>query len=145
MQLELLERLRPLSLLLIRIAAGAIFMAHGYDKYQRGIAATIQMMTHNKLPAFFGYMAIALELGGGTLLILGVLTRLLGMLLAIEMAIAIAAAHMGHGIRAIHSYEFPLALGAASLALGTFGAGRFSLDAMLWNRGLKARLRGNRV
>ncbi len=67
------EKLRPVSLLLIRLAVGAIFIVYGYEKYQRGFAAASQAMVHLKLPAFFGYIAIALELGGGIFLILGLL------------------------------------------------------------------------
>src|ERR1700689_78015 len=125
------EKLRPVSLLLIRLAVGAIFIVYGYEKYQRGFAAASQAMVHLKLPAFFGYIAIVLELGGGIFLVLGLLTRVIGLLMAVEMVVAIFAAHMGSGILAIHSYQFELALGAAALALGTFGAGAISLDAML--------------
>ncbi len=135
------EKLRPVSLLLIRLAVGAIFIAYGYEKYQRGFAAVGQSMVHLKLPAFFGYIAIVMELGGGIFLILGLLTRVIGLLMAVEMVVAIFAAHMGNGILAIHSYQFELALGAAALALGTFGAGPISLDAMLFERNSRPRMR----
>jgi putative oxidoreductase len=134
---EFLEKLRPFTLLVVRCAVGAIFMAHGYQKYSHGFGATDQFMAGVGLPAYFGYIAIALELGGGALLILGLLTRPLGLLLAIEMVVAIVKVHLGGGITNIHSYEFPLALGVASLALGTFGAGAVSLDALLFGRSFR--------
>lgn len=135
--MEFLEKLRPFTLLVVRCAVGAIFMAHGYQKYSHGVGATNQFMAGVGLPAYFGYIAIALELGGGALLILGLLTRPIGLLLAIEMVIAIVKVHLGGGITDIHRYEFPLALGAASLALGTFGAGAVSLDALLFGRSFR--------
>ncbi len=138
------EKLRPVSLLFIRLVVGTIFIVHGYEKYQHGFAATSQMMVHLKLPAFFGYVAIALELGGGIFVLLGLLTRLVGLLQAGEMLVAIGAAHLSHGIAAVHYYEFPLALCAAALAIGTFGAGPLSLDAILFERNSRPRMRPGR-
>ena len=65
-------------------------------------------------------------------MVLGVFTRGTALLLAIEMAVAIWKVHSDGGYLAVHNYEFPLALLAASLALATVGAGRFSLDYPLF-------------
>ena len=59
-------------------------------------------------------------------------------MLAIEMCVAIVKVHSDHGIMAVHEYEFPLALAAASFALVTTGAGTASVDRLLYGEaGLK--------
>lgn len=126
--MDFLERLRPFTLLVLRVAVGVIFVYHGYDKYHHGIAATKEMMTNFGLPSYFAYISISIELFGGALLLLGFLTRPIAALLTIEMCVAIVKVHLAHGIGAIHQYEFPLAMCVASLAIATFGAGKASLD-----------------
>lgn len=126
--MDFLERLRPFTLLVLRIAVGIIFIYHGYDKYHHGLAATKAMMGGNGLPEYLGYLAIGLELFGGALLLLGFLTRPIGALLAIEMAVALMKVHLPHGLTRVPGYELPLALCVSSLALATFGAGKASLD-----------------
>jgi uncharacterized membrane protein YphA (DoxX/SURF4 family) len=61
-----------------------------------------------------------------------VFTRAAALLLAIEMGIAIWKVHSAAGIYAVHDYEFPLAVLAASFALATVGPGRLSLDQPLF-------------
>ena len=126
--MEFLEKLRPFSLLVIRCALGLIFMVHGYEKFSNGFAGAAHHMTALGIPYYFGYVVIVLELGGGALLVLGLLTRLVGCMLAVEMLVAILKVGMTGGVTHVHSYELPLAVGAAALALGTFGAGPISLD-----------------
>ena len=126
--MDFLERLRPFTLLVLRIAVGIIFIYHGYDKYHRGIGPTRAMMGGTGLPCSFAYVSIAIELFGAALLLLGFLTRPIGALLAIEMAVALVKVHLPHGLTKVPGYELPLALCAGSLAIATFGAGKASLD-----------------
>src|ERR1700677_3913893 len=64
-----------------------------------------------------------------TLLTVGLFTRITGLLLAGEMAVALVKVH---GIlanpMAVHNYEFPLAMAVGSFALAALGAGLISLD-----------------
>jgi len=131
---DFLERLRPFTLLVLRIAIGIIFIYHGYEKYRHGVTATKGIMTGAGLPGYFAYISIALELGGGALLILGFLTRIIGALLTIEMAVALARVHLPHGLTKVGGYELPMALCVASLAIATFGAGKASLDYAFFAR-----------
>jgi putative oxidoreductase len=87
------------------------------------------------LPAQLVYVSGVLETFGGVVLILGLFTRGAALLLAIEMGVAIVKVHSGHGIMALHEYEFPLALAAASIALATVGAGAASIDNLLFGEG----------
>jgi putative oxidoreductase len=71
-----------------------------------------------------------LEVFGGGLLIVGLLTRGAALLLAIEMGALLDRSIIpSAGIYAFGHYEFPLLLGAAALALATTGAGLISIDA----------------
>jgi len=91
------------------------------------------------LPGYFVYVAGILETFGGGLLILGLFTRVAGLLLAIEMGVAIWKVHSGGGYLAVHNYEFPLALAATCFALATVGAGLLSVDELLGGGGGRSR------
>jgi len=135
--------LRPAGLLVLRIALGIIFIAHGYPKlaHLRGGAQMQNFFVEHGLPAYFLYISGALETFGGGLLLLGLFTRVAALLLGIEMCVAIWKVHSGRGYLAVHEYEFPLTLAAACFALATIGAGLISLDQPLfeWGRGRAAR------
>jgi putative oxidoreductase len=70
-----MEKLKPLGLLLLRWALAVIFIHSGYLKYTNGIPAVKAYMTSLGLPPYIAYVAIAVELGGGILLALGLATR----------------------------------------------------------------------
>ncbi|HJZ63740.1 MAG TPA: DoxX family protein [Candidatus Acidoferrum sp.] len=126
--MNFLARLQQVGLLALRIALGVIFISHGYPKLIRSSVEMQHMFVQHGLPAQFVYVAGVLEAFGGLLLVLGLFTRPAALLLAIEMAVAIWKVHSSGGILAVHLYEFPLALGAACLALATVGAGGISVD-----------------
>lgn len=121
------------GLLILRVALGAVFIAHGADKLT-DLAATEASFDGLGIPVA-GLMApfVALvEVAGGALLVLGLLTPLAGVALAGNMLVAGLTAH-GDGafFAADGGFEFVLVLGAAALALAATGAGRLSLDARL--------------
>jgi putative oxidoreductase len=131
-----LDMFRPVGLLVLRIALGIIFIAHGYPKlaHLRGGAQMQSFFVEHGLPGYFVYIAGVIETFSGGLLLLGLFTRAAGLLLAIEMCVAIWKVHSGHGYLAVHDYEFPLTLAAACFALATVGAGIISLDQPLFER-----------
>jgi putative oxidoreductase len=130
--------LQPLGLLLLRIVLGLIFFSHGYPKLAHSGAGMQGFFVQHGLPGYFVYISGVLEVFGGMLLVLGLFTRPAALLLAIEMGVAIWKVHSSGGYLAIHNYEFPLALLAASFALATVGAGLVSLDHPLFEGGGKA-------
>jgi putative oxidoreductase len=135
------DSLRPIGLLLLRIALGVIFLSHGYPKlaHLRGGAQMQSFFVEHGLPAYFLYISGVLETFGGGLLLLGLFTRASAVLLGLEMCVAIWKVHSGHGYLAVHDYEFPLTLATACFALATIGAGLISLDQPLLEGGGRRR------
>jgi putative oxidoreductase len=137
--MQFLEKLKPLGLLVVRLSLGISFIFHGYPKLIGDPAHWLKLFPSFGFPSYFAYIAGVLEIFGGGLLILGLFTRGAALLLAIEMGLAVFRFHIPDaGIYAVESYEFPLLLGAASLALATTGAGLISIDAFTFEGGGKS-------
>jgi putative oxidoreductase len=121
------------SLLVLRLALGSIFAAHGAQKLMKGVAATAEGFETLgiPLPMAAAVVVIAVELGGGIALALGVFTRIAGGVLAIDMLVAMLLVHLPSGFFLPRGVEFVLALFGGSVALAGLGAGAFSIDAAL--------------
>jgi len=130
-----LNTLQPVSLLILRIALGIIFLFHGYPKLAHSHGNMQGVFIEHGMPGNFVYVAGIIETFGGGLLFLGLFTRPAALLLAIEMSVAIWKVHSIHGYLAVHDYEFPLVLAATCLVLATVGAGLVSLDHPLFESG----------
>ncbi|TWD84283.1 putative oxidoreductase [Kribbella amoyensis] len=129
---------RDLVLLLARVGLGVVFVAHGWQKFRtNGLQATAAGFEQMGVPAptLSAYYATAAEVIGGAALILGVLTSVAGVLLALDMAGALIFVHASNGIFAADGgWELVAALGLLSLTLAATGAGRISLDNLLTRR-----------
>ena len=129
------SRSASLGLLVLRIATGAVFINHGYAKlFKFGFAGVTDAFTHMgvPLPGIMGPFVGLLEFFGGIALVLGLLTRLFSLGLAIDMCVAILLVQLKKGFS---GFEFEFMLMAASLALFLAGAGSFSVDAQIEHRG----------
>ncbi|MGB6429704.1 MAG: DoxX family protein [Candidatus Acidiferrales bacterium] len=134
--MRFMENLKPLSLLLLRLALGGIFMYHGYPELFTNHNATVAGFEHMGFPSYFATLSGALEFFGGILLVVGLVTRLAALLLAIEMGIALARVAIPRaGIYAVGKYQLPLVLCTAAFALATVGAGAISLDRVTFEGG----------
>ena len=111
------------GLLLIRVAAGVIFLTHGWMKVQN-IEQTVMFMGHMGLAPFIVYFISWLEVIGGVALILGVATRIFGIIFGIEMVVAMVFVGLGRGL----GLEFVLALISFGVALT--GSGKYSIYKM---------------
>jgi len=137
---RILEHLKPVSLFALRLALAVIFFDHGYEKLAGHAKDLLAEYGRLGFPSSVFYVVGSLELFGAILLLMGLLTRITALLLAMEMGVALARVDIPRGgIYAVHNYEFPLALCAAALALATTGAGLLSLDAATFERGAKSR------
>ena len=124
-----LERLKPLALLLLRLGIGVVFLGTGYDKLFRSSAKWLVWFPQQGYPSYFAYIAGTIEFFGALLLLLGLLTRGVALLLAIQMGIAEVTVTAWHAsIYAATSYAVPLLLCLSCFALATLGPGMLSLD-----------------
>ena len=125
---------QDIVLLAARLALGTVMIAHGWQKLdQGGLGGTADgfgAMGIPLAPAAAAF-AIALELGGGVLILLGALTPLVGVLWALHMAGAWWFVHRDAFFVADGGYELVLVLGALGLVLASTGPGRLSVDHLL--------------
>lgn len=136
--MQFLEKLKPLGLLVLRVALGASFLFHGYPKLSEP-ARWLKAFPGFGFPSYFAYISGILEVFGGALLVLGLFTRGAALLLAIEMGLVLGRTRIpAVGVYAFGQYELPLLLGAMALALATTGAGAISIDAFTFESGRKS-------
>lgn len=148
--------MRPFGLTALRLAIGAVFIAHGGQKLfglwgGPGLAGTTAYFaTLGLQPAYpLAILASGIELIGGILLILGWGTRWVALALAIDMGVAIWKVHYLNGFFMNwtgapgrgHGIEFALVLAAALICLMLNGPGALSFDE--WrNQSAEAEARG---
>jgi putative oxidoreductase len=129
--------LADLSLLVLRLAIGLVFTAHGAQKafgwwngpgfanWQKAMAS----MRFQPAP-LWAFISVAAELGGGVLLVAGFLTPLVAAVLLAQSAVIILKVHLPNGFwNGQKGYEFPLALTAGVVAILGVGPGALSVDA----------------
>ena len=133
-----------MSLFLLRVVLGIIFFAHGAQKVLgwfggHGLKGTVGFMTSMGLPAPIAYMVCLFEFLGCLGLIVGLLTRLDALAIAIVMVGAIATVHAKHGFFLNwelepgkgHGFEANLAYLTMAAALFLDGGGMLSLDYLI--------------
>lgn len=120
------------ALLVLRVVVGLIFLVHGWPKLKNLKGTQEWFGSVGFRPGWlWGTLVGVLELVGGALLVLGLLVQPLGILFAVQMAVAaIWQKRQGKGLAG--GYELDLLLVAASLALATLGGGILSLDNALF-------------
>jgi putative oxidoreductase len=117
-----------LALLVVRIAAGVIFMAHGSQKLfgafeGMGLEKTVQM-----LGSPLGYLVAVGEFFGSVGLVFGFLSRFSAAALIVIMIGAIVKVHGANGFfLEKHGYEYCVALIGLLLPILLCGPGRFSI------------------
>jgi putative oxidoreductase len=99
-----------------------------------GIAGTVGDFGQLGIPVALVYLVIAVEVLGPILLVAGVLTRLVALGLAIDLAVAAILVHLPNGFflnftgkQAGEGIEFHLLFVGAALALTIGGPGRIAL------------------
>ncbi len=137
--------------LVIRLALGAIFVAHGAQKLLgwwggAGFAGTVAQFTKMGMPAPLAVLVIVAEFFGGLGVLFGALTRLAAFGIACVMVGGIFTVHLRNGFFINwsneagrgHGIEANLAYLAMALALCVTGPGPLSIDELLF-RGSRSR------
>ena len=125
--------MEPIAYAIVRVVLGWIMIMHGWPKWSRGAEAVGTAFANNYgLPRWFAILAIFFEIVGGAALVLGVATRFFASALAVEMLIAMFAAHWAKGFAVgAGGYEYVLFLGIVCFFIAIRGGGQYSVDAKL--------------
>lgn len=123
-------RTAPYAALLLRLALGTMFIAHGLLKvFVFTLPGTAQFFASQGFPGWAAYPVATAELLGGVLLVLGVHSRIVAAGL-IPVLLGALAVHAGNGwlFTAAHGgWEYPAFLVVAALAQVLLGDGAFAL------------------
>lgn len=116
-----------LGLLLIRLALAGVLVPYGYLKWAGGMDRFVGLLMAAGFPApeVLARLVAALEVGGGLLLLLGLATRVVAGLLAVEMVVAIVRVLWPRGY--VGGFAFETTLLLCAVALVAAGGGRWSL------------------
>lgn len=120
---------------ILRVVLGATFLIHGAAKFQGGIENTVGFFESIGLPGFTAYLVAIIELVGGLAMLLGVGTRIISILFAIVLAVAIVKVKMAGGFLGngqMAGFELDLALLAISIYLAMTNKSLFALDNVLF-------------
>lgn len=127
-----------LALLVFRCALGAVMLAHGINHIFGGgkIAGTGRWFASlgMKPGILHAWLASLMEVIGGVLLVLGLLTPFGGAVVIGVMLVAWITNHRGNGFfifRPGEGWEYVMTLTFAGLAIAVIGPGEWSLDNAL--------------
>jgi putative oxidoreductase len=136
----LYDTFKPMSVPLIRFAAGLFLMPHGAQKLfgwfggggLDGTAAFFSGKMGLDPGLFFAVLVGGTEFVGGLCLAIGFLTRPAALGVVILMAVAVFKVHLPNGFFwTAAGYEYPLFWGLVALAFLVRGGGAFSVDRKL--------------
>jgi putative oxidoreductase len=131
---------------LIRVTLGVVFFAHGAQKLLGwfggpGLKNTMRTMHQFlRLPIPIAFLAVATEFFGGAGLVVGLLSRVAALGIAVTMGAAILMVHRRYGLflnwfgeQEGHGIEYHLLAIALAVAIIARGSGAWSLDRLLYS------------
>lgn len=152
-----LQTSAPRATILVRLMVGLVFLSEGIQKflYPAALGPGRFERIGFAMPEVLAYFVACVEIGFGVLIVLGLLTRLAGLVLGINISVAILSTKipilLGHGfwgfqVRDLSRYGFwamahesrtDFCMLCGSLFLLIVGAGLWSFDAILARRSRK--------
>jgi putative oxidoreductase len=127
-----------LALLLLRVTAGVVYLAHGANHIWGGgrIAGTARWFESLGMRpgVVHAWLASVTELVAGALLVVGLLTPFAAAATVGIMVVAWVTNHRGNGFfifRPGEGWEYVMTLTMVGIAVAVLGAGRWSLDHLL--------------
>jgi putative oxidoreductase len=139
LQVQLLEvqvaadnRLAPYGALVLRVALGAMYLAHSVvlKLMTLGLPGTADFFSKVGLPGWLAYVTFGAEAVGGVLLVLGIWTRAVAISLILPLIGAIIWVHAANGwvfTAQGGGWEYPAFLVAASVAMALLGDGAYAV------------------
>ncbi|MFC0449968.1 DoxX family protein [Rhodococcus jostii] len=130
-----------IGLLLLRICLGMTMAAHGYGKLFRGngIAGTADWFDSIGMRPgrAHAWLTALTEVGAGLLLAIGLLTPFAAAAFVSLMIAAAWTVHRGHGFFVVaDGWEYNLVLAVGALSVAVAGAGRLSVDWVIFGGNL---------
>lgn len=130
-----LARFSDLSLLLLRLVTGAFLIHETWDN----VTSATRMKEFAEFLGQFGFplphlmapLSVAVQFGAGALLILGLVTRAAGLLVAANFAVAV---YMVHWAEPFRGWWPALVLVFLGLHFAAAGSGRFGADRLFGPR-----------
>lgn len=131
------DKLKDFGILILRIGIGLVFVViHGWPKIAGGsemwtrLGGAMKNLGITFYPEAWGFMSAFAEFGGGILLLLGLFTRPIAFIMAFNMFVA-TMMHFSK-LDAWGTISHPLTLFAVFFALIFIGAGKYSLDHLIF-------------
>lgn len=123
---------QDLARLLLRVTLGVLILLHGLAKLNGGLSGITGMVAGAGLPGWLGYAVLIGEVLAPLLLIAGFHARIGGVLVALNMLVAVYLAHMGElgdlGRSGGWALELQAMFFVAAVVVALAGPGRFSVN-----------------
>ncbi|UCG77834.1 MAG: DoxX family protein [Nitrospirota bacterium] len=141
---EILQTDDTTGFMFLRLSLGIVMFFHGASKALgwfggAGFEQTVEVFkTALGLPSFVVIMIIVVEFGGSIAIILGLLTRIASLGIAVNIGVCAYFNHLQHGffmnwfgVQAGEGYEYHILVLGICFALIVKGAGAFSVDRII--------------
>ncbi|MFP5406018.1 MAG: DoxX family protein [Gammaproteobacteria bacterium] len=126
-----MEHSSDLGKLILRLTLGILVLLHGIAKLVGGPAFILGLVAKSGMPEAFGYLVYVGEVLAPLLLIVGLWTRLAGLIIVVNMIVAVSMVHLGQLGQLSSTGGWALELQACflfmALSIALLGAGRYSL------------------
>jgi putative oxidoreductase len=124
--------------LILRLTLGIIFFAHGAQKMfglfgGGGLSGTADFFESIGIPAPLAYLTAFVEFFGGIAMILGLLTRIFSLGIAIVMLVAMIQVHVP-AFFPPEGIAYPLTNFTIALSIFLLGPGEYSLDRAIFRK-----------